>query len=177
MGPLPLSPHFSLSLSPTAIYPPVPQPQTALLRQWRAEVIAPLQSLVARLSGLLPCPLVCLWFSQHGAVCVRVWEPALQPASVCTSGPFYKSAISLTLGKHSSVLPKADGPIDLNYWPAQGSHSPPVPSLLMKWKWLCLVLNTLSHCSLTTHRRFASIFLDVLHTCLLLEYVFLPLGQ
>lgn len=103
----------------------IPGPQTALLRLSRAEVIAPLQSLVTWLSGLLLCPLVCLWFSQHGAVCVcRVWEPALQHASVCTPGPFYKSAISLTLSKHSSALPKADRPIDLNYWPAQGSAFP-----------------------------------------------------
>lgn len=144
-----------------------------LLRQWRAEVIAPLQSLVARLSGLLPCPLVCLWFSQHGAVCVRVWEPALQHASVYTPGPFYKSAISLSLGKHSSALPKPDGPIDLNYWPAQGSHSLPLPSLVMKWKWLCLMLDTLSHCSLATHRRFTSIFLWIF-TCMLIIRMCFP---
>lgn len=152
MGPLPLSPphsYFCLPLPSPLI------PCTVLsLRQLRAEAIALLPSLVARLSGLLPYPLVCLWFSQHGAVCARVWEPALQHASVYTPGPFYKSAISLTLGKHSSALPKADGPIDLNYWPAPGSHSLPLFLLLMKWKWLCLMLNTLSSYLLTTHIEF-----------------------
>ncbi|XP_063356040.1 probable sodium-coupled neutral amino acid transporter 6 isoform X2 [Pelmatolapia mariae] len=39
-------------------------PQTVLPRQSRAEVIAPLQSLVARLSGLLPCPLLTDELSQ-----------------------------------------------------------------------------------------------------------------
>lgn len=98
----------------------------SLLRRLRAEAIAPLASLAVRLSGLLPCPLVCLWFSQHGAVCAQVWEPALQHTAIHTPGLFYKSAISFTLGKHSSALPKADGPIDLNYWPAPGSYSLPL---------------------------------------------------
>lgn len=90
-----------------------------------------------------------------------VWEPALQHASVYTPGSFYKSAISLTLGKHSSALPKADGPIDLNYWPAQGSHSRLRPLSLMKWKWLWPLLSTLCRYLLTTHRRFRSTFLEV----------------
>lgn len=100
-------------------------------------------------------------FPSMGAICVRVWEPALQHASVYTPGSFYKSAISLTLGKHSSALPKADGPIDLNYWPAQGSHSRLRPLSLMKWKWLWPLLSTLCRYLLTTHRRFRSTFLEV----------------
>lgn len=55
-------------------------------------------------------------FPAWGSMCESV--RASKHSSMHLSTPrasFYKSAISLTLGKHSSALPKPDGPIDLNY--------------------------------------------------------------
>lgn len=86
-------------------------------------------SLAARLSRLLPL-LWCVGVFPACGPCVQECESqhSIVHPSI-PSAPFYKSAISLTLDKHSSALPKAEQPIDLNYWPPCGSRCRPLLAL------------------------------------------------